>query len=62
MYFLNIFAFQEVDVNEMRFERDHMEEMRQQTEHLRQQTEIMRAILAIKEEKWAYEKSRRIGQ
>lgn len=51
MYFLNIFAFQEIVANEMRFERNHAEEMRQQTE-------IIRAILAIKEEKWAYEKSR----
>lgn len=62
MYFSNIFVFQEIDANEMHFEREHMEEMRQQTEQLRQQTDIMRAILAIKEEKWTYEKSRRVGQ
>lgn len=44
---------------ELRFEREHMEEMRRQTNLLEQQTEIMRSIMKIKEEKWEFQKTAR---
>lgn len=46
----------------MRFEQDHMIEMRRQTCLLEQQTNIMQAMLKLKEEKWADEQSRRTDQ
>lgn len=47
-----------MDSLELRFEKEHMEEMRRQTQLLEQQNGILQSILEFKKEKWEYEKAR----